>query len=283
MSDRDALLAAILANPDEDTPRLVYADWLDEHGDAKDKKHAQLIRAQCELAKLDKEDPSERLFTVSACYLDWQKRDPVLGKRVKMEALVSNLHMSLRKSHMARLPEIPDIAWDESFNCGFIGSARFQDGKAFAERAAEVCRAAPLRSVTFRELSPADAALVANSPYLSQVHHLTFFERVNSAVMKALASTDRVGGVESLHFHAPTADALAEVAGSTSWSGITVLGLLNIRGEFHDDDRVLRSLAGSRLGSQLKCLWPSASVTSAGLRAMAKAAWPELRGFFSRW
>jgi uncharacterized protein (TIGR02996 family) len=32
MTDRDALLAATLANPDEDTPRLVFADWLQENG-----------------------------------------------------------------------------------------------------------------------------------------------------------------------------------------------------------------------------------------------------------
>jgi uncharacterized protein (TIGR02996 family) len=43
MSDEDALLCAIYANPDDDTPRLVYADWLDEHGDA---ERAELIRLQ---------------------------------------------------------------------------------------------------------------------------------------------------------------------------------------------------------------------------------------------
>jgi uncharacterized protein (TIGR02996 family) len=26
------LLQAILADPEDDTPRLVYADWLEEHG-----------------------------------------------------------------------------------------------------------------------------------------------------------------------------------------------------------------------------------------------------------
>lgn len=31
MTDGDALLAAVIAHPDEDTPRLVYADWLDEN------------------------------------------------------------------------------------------------------------------------------------------------------------------------------------------------------------------------------------------------------------
>lgn len=32
MTDRDALLNAITANPDDDAPRLVFADWCDEHG-----------------------------------------------------------------------------------------------------------------------------------------------------------------------------------------------------------------------------------------------------------
>jgi uncharacterized protein (TIGR02996 family) len=44
MTDEDALLAAILAHPDEDTPRLIYADWLDEHGHP---ERAEFIRLQC--------------------------------------------------------------------------------------------------------------------------------------------------------------------------------------------------------------------------------------------
>jgi uncharacterized protein (TIGR02996 family) len=48
MTDRDSLLAAIREHPEEDTPRLVYADWLDEHGEA---ERAGFIRAQCELAR----------------------------------------------------------------------------------------------------------------------------------------------------------------------------------------------------------------------------------------
>ena len=48
MTDGEALLAAILANPAEDTPRLVYADWLEEHGR---EERAEFIRVQCELAR----------------------------------------------------------------------------------------------------------------------------------------------------------------------------------------------------------------------------------------
>ena len=47
MTERAALVAAIEADPDSDLPRLVFADWLDERGDARDRKRAELIRVQC--------------------------------------------------------------------------------------------------------------------------------------------------------------------------------------------------------------------------------------------
>ncbi len=57
MTDEAALLAAIHANPDEDTPRLVYADWLDEHGQP---ERAEFIRVQIELSHLTEDDERER-------------------------------------------------------------------------------------------------------------------------------------------------------------------------------------------------------------------------------
>lgn len=44
---RDAFLAAICAEPDDDAVRLIFADWLDEHGEP---ERAEFIRVQCELA-----------------------------------------------------------------------------------------------------------------------------------------------------------------------------------------------------------------------------------------
>src|SRR5262249_9814297 len=38
--------------PDDDAHRLVYADWLDDHGDAADQARAALIRCQCEAERL---------------------------------------------------------------------------------------------------------------------------------------------------------------------------------------------------------------------------------------
>src|SRR5579871_17342 len=55
-SEADAFLDAIWAAPGDATPRLVYADWLEEHGYA---DYAQFIRLCC---RLDREvfPPDER-------------------------------------------------------------------------------------------------------------------------------------------------------------------------------------------------------------------------------
>ncbi|MBY0456152.1 MAG: TIGR02996 domain-containing protein, partial [Gemmataceae bacterium] len=50
MTDGPALLKAVIANPDEDTPRLVYADWLDENGE---EARAEFIRSQVQLAGMN--------------------------------------------------------------------------------------------------------------------------------------------------------------------------------------------------------------------------------------
>jgi uncharacterized protein (TIGR02996 family) len=54
MTGEQALLQAVCAEPDDDGPRLVYADWLEEHGNP---ARADFIRLQCERARLLTEDP----------------------------------------------------------------------------------------------------------------------------------------------------------------------------------------------------------------------------------
>src|SRR5262249_1690047 len=48
MDTGKAILADIIANPEDDTPRLVYADWLEENGK---ETRAEFIRVQLALAK----------------------------------------------------------------------------------------------------------------------------------------------------------------------------------------------------------------------------------------
>src|SRR5262249_24454571 len=47
-------MEAIIAAPDDDSHRLVFADWLDDHDQP---ERAELIRAQCALAGMEGDDP----------------------------------------------------------------------------------------------------------------------------------------------------------------------------------------------------------------------------------
>lgn len=59
MSTESALLRAVRDNPDDDTVRLVYADFMDELGDA---DRAEFIRTQVALANTRESDPARRLL-----------------------------------------------------------------------------------------------------------------------------------------------------------------------------------------------------------------------------
>jgi uncharacterized protein (TIGR02996 family) len=53
MTQDEVFIQAVLAAPDDDTPRLVYADFLEEHGEP---ERAEFIRVQCQLAHLPQGD-----------------------------------------------------------------------------------------------------------------------------------------------------------------------------------------------------------------------------------
>jgi uncharacterized protein (TIGR02996 family) len=55
VTERDALTAAVLADPAADLPRLVFADWCDDHGEP---DRAEFVRVQVALAHLPAGDPS---------------------------------------------------------------------------------------------------------------------------------------------------------------------------------------------------------------------------------
>jgi uncharacterized protein (TIGR02996 family) len=54
MNERTALLADVCEHPGDDGPRLVYADWLEDHGEG---AFAEFIRIQIDLANLPEDDP----------------------------------------------------------------------------------------------------------------------------------------------------------------------------------------------------------------------------------
>ncbi len=58
MNSHDGFLNAINADPDDDVPRLIYADWLDDQGEP---ERAEFIRIQCRAATLPWEDERDAL------------------------------------------------------------------------------------------------------------------------------------------------------------------------------------------------------------------------------
>lgn len=98
MPSSNPFLGAILAQPDDDTPRLVYADWLEEHGDA---DRARFIRAQCELTRL----PA------------WDRRHQ------ELTWVANDLYARHGARWRAELPALDGIAWGE-FERGFVSTIR---------------------------------------------------------------------------------------------------------------------------------------------------------------
>jgi uncharacterized protein (TIGR02996 family) len=147
MDERGGFVRAICAEPDEDTPRLAFADWLDEHGGG---DRAEFIRLQCELGRLH--EPELKTFTpigvtdpdeivrrqCVACSRGADCRFHVLERRIK--ALWS------KGTDAGGFLEIP-AGWGVPYwHRGFIRDTELP-AAAFLEHAEAVFRAHPVTSV----------------------------------------------------------------------------------------------------------------------------------------
>src|SRR5437763_14959052 len=97
MADRDAFLRAIWDRPHDDAPRLIYADWLDEHGDP---ERAEFIR----------------LTTGSAA-----------GPAARVEELLARNGDRWR----AEVPSAHGVKWGDELMRGFVHQAYLASGEAF--------------------------------------------------------------------------------------------------------------------------------------------------------
>jgi uncharacterized protein (TIGR02996 family) len=126
MSEAAALFRNVCDNPDEDAPRLVYADWLDEHGDP---DRAEFIRVQVARARLPKGDPARD---------DLWHRD-------------TRLLLAYARTWRSGLPTPPGLTWG-GFVRGFVGSLEMKPG-ALLRWAGELFEATPLRKVTLNSFA----------------------------------------------------------------------------------------------------------------------------------
>lgn len=100
MPDRESLLAAVYERREDDAPRLVYADWLTDHGDPR----GEFVQIQCRLARMSDDDPTR----------------PALQHR-EQELLTRH-----EQAWRAELPAMPGFVWGP-FRRGFVESASVPD------------------------------------------------------------------------------------------------------------------------------------------------------------
>jgi uncharacterized protein (TIGR02996 family) len=124
--DRDAhepFLQEIIAAPDDDLPRLIYADWLEERGD---QDQATFIRQALAAARLAPEDPA----------------------RARLEAQCKEL----RQAHGRRWRDELGVGlddWQVGYLRGLVEKVELEQATEFWERAETLFRWLPLRHLVF--------------------------------------------------------------------------------------------------------------------------------------
>lgn len=135
--DRESFLEAVLAAPEDDAPRLVFADWLMEQGDPR----GEFIAVQCRIARGDR---SEGL--------------------VARERELLRLH---GRAWGCPLPQFVVLRWER----GFVRTVRFDDASVFPE-VEPFLRQQPVRSLLIGGTRALDAARLAAAPWLARVQAL---------------------------------------------------------------------------------------------------------------
>ncbi len=205
MSDADGLLQDILDRPDDDAPRLVYADWLDEHGDP---DRAEFIRLQIEAARLKQ----EKAFRPGP-----HRREQELLDRHRDEWL-RDVPPPLRKEYM--------------FERGFVGWLHCS-ALEFLRGAERLFRHAPVRSVRLKHATRRLAELAA-CPYLARLSRINFSaagNHIDGAGARAFFASPHLGGLVELDlkYNAIGPQGAAALAACRHLAGLRHLSLTHNR------------------------------------------------------
>jgi uncharacterized protein (TIGR02996 family) len=138
----EPFLRAICANPDDDIPRLVYADWLDENGDP---ERAEFIRCQIAHAR------------------------GRAGKSAYRRA--EHLLKLYKPAWRAELPALKSVDWSD-FSRGFISTVSLRHDPAFGDLCDRVLAAAPIQRMKLIHCRPHMLAALARGSRLRWIKSL---------------------------------------------------------------------------------------------------------------
>jgi len=153
VSTEAALLAAVLAHPDEDTPRLVYADWLDEHADSLPGRDPKEARARAEFIRLQ-----------IAC--EGRDEDPDFDAARER---VSEIRSRYWRSWVPPFPE-GEGYWGFECRRGFVEGVHHMLAR-FPALAQKLFALAPIRALS-GSLTPEMIEPLAKCPYLQRIRSL---------------------------------------------------------------------------------------------------------------
>jgi len=146
MTEREALLEAVFAAPADDAPRLVYADWLDEHGEP---AQAAFIRAQIDLARHGPETAEHDRLTESL-YAHWDRFLAELRPAVPSDLML--LPTDFRRGFPTTAIHLPQVS-------------------AFRDQSPFWWPRLPIRAATV-DLTPWNVGEFVRIPYLARVREL---------------------------------------------------------------------------------------------------------------
>jgi uncharacterized protein (TIGR02996 family) len=163
VADDAAFLAAILESPEDDGLRLIYADWLDEHGQP---ERAEFIRLQISLEQIERHD------------VPWDKRFQRIYKLLER----------FRSQWVVHLPEW--AAEVVEFQRGFPTHVRLELD-VFLASVDELARLMPLESAEIILHAPQEMERFARHPVLGGLRKLKLapYGILDAGCMRALASS----------------------------------------------------------------------------------------------
>jgi uncharacterized protein (TIGR02996 family) len=171
MTDHDALLAAVLALPEDDLPRLVLADWLEETGHPANAARAAFVRAQV---------AAERL-------------PPGSAERAALEERSGELFRAYGAGWNRQLPEW--VSWQDTevgYRRGFVEELSttplrlFRDGGglfAVAPVRTVRLRAQTIRSSAKTRIDSRTVRMFRDQDYFARIAHLRLGPRLLGAVL----------------------------------------------------------------------------------------------------
>ena len=259
MSQENAFLQAVLNEPDDMTHRLVYADWLEDRGDAAARDRAAFIRAQIERETLHPARPRAReLLAVEKALLAmhetawagpvasmvgrwWFHRGFVEEATVDFDSLPAT---------MDRLARVAPIRRLRLRHAGLLASLTGTAAAVRERYALALCR---IRNLDLgREALGEQAVLgLVSLPLLPLLEGLSLgHATLTAAVLGPLMGSRLLAWLKTLAVSSLSLDALQGLAHSTQLGRLETLSLAGA----HLGDRPIHILAGSPLVGKLRAL-----------------------------